>query len=77
MSRRLIRNGKHRGKHYDDVIEDRGYCAWLLRTERLPASLAGFVKFMKREYGGVLAIGRHKHKLYEEVLAEDAACPYG
>jgi len=64
-----IRNGKYKGKPYDMLLEDKRYCAWLLRAppEDLPANLRHIARRLECEKGGVLFVGAHKHSFYKDV----------
>ena len=66
-----LRIGKHRGKKYSDVCADRPYCAWILRVKASSGGLDKFAKYLEKEHGGILPIGKHKLKFYNEILKED------
>ena len=69
----VLRVGKHKGKTYSAVAEDRSYCSWVLRLGSHSTS-SGFDKFsayLKKNHGGILPIGRHKGKSYKEIVEED------
>ena len=78
MTRRVtIRHGKHRGNTFDEIADsDRDYCSWILRTPHLPTSLSCFASYLRSEYGGIVGVGRHRNKFYQEIFTEDPACPH-
>lgn len=68
----MLRSGKHKGKAIEDVkLRDRSYCAWLVRAYKgkasLPRDLRKFAMTLTRDHGGVLTVGLHKGKFYDEV----------
>ena len=71
----MLRCGKHRDCTFAQVAEDRGYCAWVLRVtadgKRLPRDLRAFCNYIKDRHGGVLCVGKHKHRFFDEVLKDD------
>ena len=50
---------------------DRKYVAWVLRERNLPRSLIKFGNYITKNHGGILQFGKHKHKLFDEVLRDD------
>ena len=72
----MLRCGKHAGRSFADVTAtDVGYCAWVLREKsdrkRLSRDLKSFANYIEQEHGGVLVVGRHSGKLFDEVLRDD------
>ena len=63
-----LRVGKHKGKSYSSVTEDRSYCSWILRLGPSSSSsnLDKFATWLKKNHGGILPVGRHKNKFYSE-----------
>ena len=58
----MLRLGKHRGRSYEEVSAlDRGYCAWVLRDGTNGLGFREFARFLRREHGGILRVGRHKN----------------
>ena len=73
----MLRCGKHAGRSFADVAAtDVGYCAWVLREKsdrkRLPRDLKAFANYLEDARGGVLVVGKHSGKLFDEVLRDDA-----
>ena len=73
----MLRCGKHKGQTRDYVIKhDKGYCAWLLRARRekqdLPRDLQKFAENLAEQRGGILTVGIHKGKFFDEVLTRHA-----
>ena len=71
----MLRCGKFRGHTHEHVKkQDRGYCAWVLRAQRekqlLTRDLRKFADHLKKQHGGVLTVGSHKGKFFDEVLAK-------
>jgi len=70
----MLRSGKFRGHTHEHVKkQDKGYCAWVLRARRekqtqLPRDLRKFADHLKTQHGGVLTVGVHKGKFFDEVL---------
>ena len=55
-----LRVGKHKGKSFSEVASsDRGYCSWVLRlgSSANVGNLDKFSKHIKKNFGGVLAVG--------------------
>jgi len=71
----MLRCGKHRGATFEQAAEDRGYCAWVLRETAdgkwLPRDLRAFCDYLRDKHGGVLCIGKHKNRFFDEVLTDD------
>jgi len=71
----MLRVGKHAGCSFGQVARtDKDYCAWILRAclcGRLTKPLASFAKYLEKEYGGMLEVGRYKGEWYKKVLEED------
>ena len=73
----MLRCGKHAGRSFADVAAtDVGYCAWVLREKsdrkRFPRDLKAFANYIEDAHGGVLVVGRHSGKFFDEVLRDDA-----
>jgi len=70
----MIRSGKHKGKTWDDLKKDRPYCEWLIRAHReqptLPKDLKRFAASMTEEHGGILSVGVHKNKWFDDVVKQ-------
>jgi len=71
----MLRCGKFRGHTHEHVKkQDRGYCAWVLRAQRekqlLTRDLRKFADHLQKQHGGVLTVGSHKGKFFDEVLAK-------
>ena len=68
-----MRVGKYRGRSFAEIAQiDRPYCAWVLRSDNLPAP--GFRKlsqYLKQVYGGLLEMGKHKGMWFSEVLSKE------
>ena len=59
--------GSSRSKRLEDVAAiDRGYCAWVLRDKGL--LLHSFHKYLNKAHGGILNVGQHKGRYFDEVL---------
>ena len=72
----MLRCGKHGGRLFEDVAAaDRSYCAWVLREKadgkKLSRDLKAFAKFLLEEHGGVLEVGKHRGRFFDEVLRDD------
>ncbi len=72
----MLRCGKHGGRLFEDVAAaDRSYCAWVLREKadgkKLSRDLKAFAKFIIEEHGGVLEVGKHRGRFFDEVLRDD------
>lgn len=66
----MMRHGKYKGLSFQAIAaRDRGYCAWVLRSE--PGALSKFHKFLKKNHGGVLEMGKHKGKFFDQLLKHD------
>ena len=72
----MLRCGKHCGRPFDVAATDVGYCAWVLRERangtKLSRDLKSFANYIEQEHGGVLVVGRHSGKFFDEVLRDDA-----
>ena len=66
----MLRVGKHRGKAFEEVCEDKSYVSWVLRQDPTPQSFAGLVKHIKKEYGGIMTCGKHRDKWFTELDAD-------
>ena len=72
-----LKYGKHTGAPYEKVAaEDRKYCAWVLREEResnnqLSHNMKSFAHYLKTQHGGVMTVGKHSGKFFDELLKED------
>ena len=70
----MLRVGKYRGAAFEEVAQrDRSYCAWVLREH--PPGLKNFYKYLVERHGGLLHIGKHKGKYFDEVMPEDFLDP--
>ena len=59
--------GSSRSKRLEDVAAiDRGYCAWVLRDKVL--LLPSFYRYLNKAHGGILNVGKHKGRYFDEVL---------
>ena len=65
----MLSCGKYKGKTFADISEqDRSYCAWVLRTQHmLSPSFQHFAEYLRRQRGGLLSVGRNKHKYFDEL----------
>ena len=71
---KMLRRGKHRGKRFEDVAAiDRGYCAWVPREKAL--HLHSFYSYLIKAHGGILNVGKHKGRFFDELL--EGAPEYG
>ena len=72
----MLRCGKHCGRPFSVAATDVGYCAWVLRERangtKLSRDLKSFANYIEQEHGGVLVVGRHSGKFFDEVLRDDA-----
>ena len=71
-----LKYGKHTGAPYEKVAaEDRKYCAWVLREEResnqLSHNMKSFAHYLKTQHGGLMTVGKHSGKFFDELLKED------
>ena len=72
MAHRVLNHGKYRDHMFGDIEqEDREYCAWVLRTRDLPSSLLSFSRYLRRQHGGILTVGKNRLKWFDEVLLVD------
>ena len=72
----MLRCGKHAGRPFADVAAtDVGYCAWVLREKtegrRLSRDLKAFANFIQDVHGGVLVVGKHAGRFFDDVLRDD------
>ena len=72
----MLRCGKHAGAHFHDVAAtDKQYCGWVLRERAegraLPRDLKQFASYLRREHGGVVAVGKHRGSFFDDVLRDD------
>ena len=72
----MLRCGKHAGQRFEDVASgDPSYAAWVLREKadgkKLPRDLKSFAKFIEQFHGGILEVGRHRLRFFDEVLRDD------
>ena len=72
-----LKYGKHMGAPYEKVVaEDRQYCAWVLREEQenkqLRRSMKAFAQYLKQQHGGLMTVGKHAGKFFDELLRNDA-----
>ena len=63
--------GKYEGNAYQDVETDRRYCAWVLSLSRPGPQLDHFARYLKEKHGGILKVGRHRWKFFDEVARQD------
>ena len=73
----MLRCGKHSGRPFADVAAaDPSYCAWVLRERangtRLSRDLKAFANYVQDVHGGVLVVGKHSGRFFDEVLRDDA-----
>ena len=73
----MLRCGKHSGRPFADVAAaDPSYCAWVLRERangtRLSRYLKAFANYVQDVHGGVLVVGKHSGRFFDEVLRDDA-----
>ena len=73
----MLRCGKHSGRPFADVAAgDPSYCAWVLRERangtRLSRDLKAFANYVQDVHGGVLVVGTHSGRFFDEVLRDDA-----
>ena len=72
----MLRCGKYAGRSFLDVaLEDTDYCAWTLRAcndgKKLPRDLRAFARYLREHHGGVLCVGKHKGKYFDEAIHDD------
>ena len=72
----MLRCGKHAGRPFGDIAAtDVGYCAWVLREKtegrRLSRDLKAFANFIQDVHGGVLVVGKHAGRFFDDVLRDD------
>ena len=72
----VMKFGKHNGAPYERVAaEDRKYCAWVLREDRqssqLNRTMKSFAVYLKKQHGGLMSVGKHAGKWFDELIAED------
>ena len=72
----MLRCGKHAGRRFGDVAAvDSSYCSWVLREKadgkQLSRDLESFARFILKEHGGVLQVGKHRLRFFNEVLRND------
>jgi hypothetical protein len=67
----VLRVGKHKGRSFEDAEADRGYCAWILREQGLSQSLQKFRKFLVTQHSGIVTVGKHRLKFFDEVSTQD------
>ena len=70
---RLLLNGKYKSHTFSHAEADRGYCIWVLGSPLLPLSLRLFQLYLKQQHGGILRVGKHKGRFFDEVLQLDTA----
>ena len=67
----IVLAGKHSGSSYAAVADmDRSYCHWVMNSTSLPRSLRSFKTWLKRTYGGVLVVGKHRNAFYSEIYRD-------
>jgi len=77
----MLRCGKYTGHSFEHVASvDTDYCAWALRTsidvKKLPGNLRSFARYLRDNHGGVLCVGRHKGKFYNQVFSDEGYCDW-
>ena len=71
---RIVLGGRYKGSTYTEVLENqRPYCLWVLETSSLPRGLQVFKDWLQSRHGGVMAVGKHRLKLFREIVDEDPA----
>jgi hypothetical protein len=76
MEHRLILNGKYRERLFSEVEHaDIDYCAWVLRSppNSLPPSLRLFQCYLRRKRGGVIRVGKHRGRYFNELFSGEPA----
>ena len=76
MVQAMLHCGKHAGRAFADVAAtDWPYCAWVLREKaegsNLSRGLKAFAKYIQDVHGGVLEVGKHRGRYFNEVLRDD------
>ena len=62
-----LRRGTPCGKRfYNMAAIDTGYCAWVLREKAF--HLHSFYMYLTKAHGGILNVGKHKGRYFDEVL---------
>ena len=65
----MLRLGKHRGQRHEEVAAAvKGYCAWILREKALPQGFSSLYKYLINVHGGIMQVGKHRGKYFNEVL---------
>ena len=69
LAQGMLRCGKRAGAHFHDVAAtDKQYCGWVLRERAegraLPRDLKQFASYLRREHGGVVAVGKHRGSFF-------------
>ena len=72
----MLRCGKHAGRRFGDVAAtEPWYCAWVLREKtdghKLSRDLNALARFLEQEHGGVLQVGKHRGRFFDEILNDD------
>ena len=67
----VLKVGKYKGRRFEEAAQDRGYCSWILQEKSLSRSLAKFQDYLVKKHVGIVTVGKHKRKFYDEVLTED------
>ena len=73
---RIVLGGRFKGSTYTEVVaHHRAYCLWVLESNDpdLPSGLRAFKAWLQSRHGGVMAVGKHKNKLFGEIVDEDPA----
>ena len=68
--------GKHSGRRYHEVVAiDIRYCSWLLREvdegKKVPRDLKGLADYIRKEFGGVIEVGKYKDSFYADIVKRD------
>ena len=71
VAQAMLKIGKHRGASFAAASCDRSYCAWVLREKDLAQGLRKFRAYLVDAHGGILNIGKHKGKFFDELVAEE------
>ena len=72
----MLRCGKHAGRQFHEVAAtDQYYCAWVVREraegKKLPRDLKALAKLVEHEHGGVMEVGKHRGRFFDEIMKGD------
>ena len=67
----VLKVGKYKGCKFEDAAQDRGYCSWILQETSFSKPLAKFQAYLVKKHVGIVTVGKHKRKFYDEVLTDD------